>query len=174
MTIIIPLKDSHTGIRETVASLNSTGREVCNPKVRLWRKSNKLHRYAFHDFIAQGSRHWAATSGPQLVWIFKQWVTRFNRKEFLFTNIMTSLSRMMIICTYLLPTDMGTSAAPLWWTPPLGWLSLLASPWPPSSSGRPNRHGASYKAMLLIFWTSWLFLGSNNFFFNVIGLWSTF
>ena len=34
ITIIIPLKDSHTGIRETVASLNSTGREVCNPKVR--------------------------------------------------------------------------------------------------------------------------------------------
>ena len=34
ITIMIPLKDSHTGIRETVASLNSTGREVCNPKVR--------------------------------------------------------------------------------------------------------------------------------------------
>ena len=34
ITIMIPLKDSHIGIRETVASLNSTGREVCNPKVR--------------------------------------------------------------------------------------------------------------------------------------------
>ena len=122
------------------------------------------HRCAFDDFFAQGSRHWKATSGPQLVWIFKQWVTRFNLREFLFTNIMTFLSRMLII-----PTDMGTSAAHLWWTPPLGWLSLLASPWQPSSSGPPNRHRASYEAMLLIYWTSWLFLCSNNFLFNVYG-----
>ena len=35
MIMIDNWQDSHTGIIETVANLNSTGREVCNPKVEL-------------------------------------------------------------------------------------------------------------------------------------------
>ena len=39
-------QDSHTGIKETVANFNSTGREVCNPKVDL--HHDHLHHYNCH------------------------------------------------------------------------------------------------------------------------------
>ena len=71
-------------------------------------------KYHLDDFFAQGSRHWKATSGPQLVWIFKQWVTRFNMREFLFTNIMTFLSFRY-----------GDQCCPLV-VDPSTWLALIA------------------------------------------------
>ena len=46
MIMIDNWQDSHTGIIETVANLNSTGREVCNPKV-------ELHHDHHHEFFAQ-------------------------------------------------------------------------------------------------------------------------
>ena len=36
-------------------------------------------KYHLDDFFAQGSRHWKATSGPQLVWIFKHRVMMMGK-----------------------------------------------------------------------------------------------